>query len=174
MLPNRTKEEVRRLLWAEADRLDWPRLSAAEKSGHYRNWTNSPQIGGRLAAFMDPRQVRVYIKDTSLKAYTRERSDDFATIRRILGIQENESPVEVYIKPHGRRMSDGKLVAWSKASEWKLTLLALHERAYGHSGVIPYAAILSNPSSKFGSSFDRLPVQDAADKLGIKKLIWLD
>ena len=67
-IPADIKENIRKALWEAAADLDWSGLSDMEKSKYYELWTRDPAIGGQLAHFMDPRQVRVYIKDSLLKS----------------------------------------------------------------------------------------------------------
>jgi hypothetical protein len=167
------REDVRKQLWEEADRLEWSALSAKDKARYYTIWTETTQLGGRLAAFMDPRQVRVYIKDTLLKAYTRERFSDPVRVFRVLGLPLDARWIETYIKPHGRRLADGRQIAWSRATEWKATLLALHERAYEYGGM-PYGAVLFEARTKHADPSARAVVESAREKLGIERLVWLD
>ena len=171
-VPVGIRGEVKERLWAEADRLNWSALSAADKSRYYSMWTETETIGGKLGQYMDPRKVRVYIKDTLLKSYTREASASPVRVFRVLGVDENVFVAATFIKPHGCLLTDGRQIAWSKASDWKATLMALHERAFGDSE--PYAAVLTEAAAKFGSASERAVVESAADKLGIKRLIWLD
>jgi hypothetical protein len=172
-IPDNIKEEVRKRLWDEADRLEWSALSASDKTRYYSAWTETADIGGKLAAFMDARKVRVYIKDTLLKPYTRERSADEKPMFRILALPPDTKPVTTYIKPHGRRLFDGREIAWSRAAEWKATLMALHERAFEHHGT-PFAAVLFESATKHGEARSRATVEDAARKLGIERVVWLD
>ena len=171
-MPASIRREIKERLWAEADRLNWSALSAADKSRYYSMWTETEGIGGRLGQYMDPRKVRVYIKDTLLKSYTRETSASPERAFRVLGVDENVIVTATFIKPHGCVLPDGRLIAWSKASDWKATLMALHERAFGEGE--PYAAVLTEAAVKFGLASQRAVVESAADKLGIKRLIWLD
>ncbi|ESW93803.1 MULTISPECIES: hypothetical protein [unclassified Mesorhizobium] len=170
-VPEKIRREIKEKLWAEADRLGWPSLSANDKSRYYGIWTETKDVGGRLGMYMDPRQVRVYIKDTLLKPYTREASASHDLAFRVLGIPASAKPVTTYIKPHGRLLDDDRQIAWSKASEWKATLMALHERAFEFG--TPYAAILTHAGSKFAEEEGRRVVESAASKLGVEKIIWL-
>lgn len=172
-IPDHIRDEIKTNLWAEADRLDWSSLAASDKSRYYSIWTEKAEIGGRLAAFMDPRRVRVYIKDTLLKPYTRERLADDGRVFRLLGLPEDTEVVMSYIKPHGRRLWDGREVAWSRASDWKATLLAIHERAFEHHGK-PFAAVFFDSGTRHGDVRSRAAVDDAATKLGIARVLWLD
>jgi hypothetical protein len=171
-VPAKIRKEIRDRLWAEADQLNWSSLSAADKSRYYTIWTETKDVGGRLGLYMDPRQVRVYIKDTLLKPYTRETSANPGQAFRVLGLPADTLTTATYIKPHGRRLTDGRQVAWSKASEWKATLMALHERAFDTG--CPFAAVLTKAGAKYATPEDRSVVENAAEKLGIEKIVWLD
>ncbi|WP_373944410.1 hypothetical protein [Paracoccus marcusii] len=171
-VPVSIRREIKDRLWAEAERLNWSALSAADKSRYYSMWTETEAVGGRLGQYMDPRKVRVYIKDTLLKSYTRETSASPALAFRVLDVDENAVVSATYIKPHGCLLPDGRQIAWSKASDWKATLMALHERAFVDGE--PYAAVLTEAAAKFALASQRAVVESAAEKLGIKRLIWLD
>lgn len=171
-VPTSIRREIKDRLWAEADRLNWPALSTMDKSRYYTMWTETEDVGGTLSHYMDPRQVRVYIKDTLLKPYTREASANPARAFRVLGIAEGEVTLATFIKPHGRLLADGRQIAWSKASEWKATLMALHERAFEEGE--PYAAVLTEAGARFALPSERAVVESAANKLGIGRLAWLD
>lgn len=171
-VPIDIRRSIKEGLWAEADRLDWPALSGSDKSRYYAIWTETESIGGVLGRYMDPRQVRVYIKDTLLKPYTRDRLAHPAKVLRVLQISENVEVVATFIKPHGILFVDGRHVAWSRASAWKATLMALHERAF-ESGA-PYAAVLTHSASRFALDGQRAVVESAAEKLGVQRIAWLD
>lgn len=170
-VPEQIRREIKDRLWAEADRLGWSSLSAADKARYYTIWTETKDLGGRLAAFMDPRQVRVYLKDTLLKSYTRESLSSPELALRVLGIPADVEVRTSYIKPHGRLLSDGRQIAWSKATEWKATIMALHERSF-ESGR-PFGAVLLEAGAKFSTVGDKKLVESAAAKLGIEKVVWL-
>jgi hypothetical protein len=73
-MPTVIRDQLRAKLWAQADQLRWSQINDADRAVWYQNWSKDPEIGGQLAHFMDPRKVRVYIKDSLLKAYHRSRS----------------------------------------------------------------------------------------------------
>lgn len=91
---------------------------------------------------------------------------------RVLGIDQDVVVSTTFIKPHGCLLPDGRQIAWSKASDWKATLMALHERSFVEGE--PYAAVLTEAAAKFALASERAVVESAAEKLGIKRLIWLD
>ena len=173
----RTPEEIRQCLreklWTLADGLDWPRLSWYEKSAHYEAWTKDRDVGGLLSNYMDHRRIRVYIKDTLMKGYTQSLQASPTLPFKTLNISKDIGIAEEYEQPHGRRLTDGRVVAWGRAGDWKLVLMAVHERSHGVNGARPYATVLMFANGKYYQPQVREMVQDAADKLGIEHLLWL-
>jgi len=172
-IPNEVRKELRERLWALADELGWQGLSWVEKSPQYEAWTKDPNIGGRLSRYMDQRRVRVYIKDTIMKGYVRSRQANIVRPFRALGISPDTVAEEEQERPHGRRLADGRVVAWGNADDWKLVLTAVHERSYGVTEARPFGAVLMSSVGKYDQLHVREMVEDAAEKLGIERLIWL-
>ena len=173
-LPEHIRKEVFEAIWSEADQLGWLKLDSSEKSRLYTQWTEADPIGGRLGAYMDPRQVRVYLKDTVLKSFSIERMSDPTLARRVLKIADEVSVAEVYTKPHGQRLDDGRIIAWSNASDWKLTLFAVFERSYVNSRTSSFGVVFIPNSGKFRAQSERGLVDDAGRRLGIHQIVWLD
>ena len=172
-IPDDLRKELRQKLWALADDLGWQNLSWVEKSPQYEAWTKAPEIGGRLSRYMDQRRIRVYIKDTIMKGDVRSRQANVERPFRALGIDPKALIAEEHERPHGRRLSDGRVVAWGNADDWKLVLTAVHERSYGVNGALPFAAVLMSAVGKYAQPHVREMVASAADKLGIERLLWL-
>ena len=109
-IPDRHQGQIKRQrLWNEADRLGWSALSAKDKASITRCGPR-PQIGGRLAGFMDPRKVRVYIKDTLLKPYMRERLSERKPVFRYLDWRPRHRSVQATSSRMGADWSmDGRL-----------------------------------------------------------------
>lgn len=173
-VPDTTRSTLKKKLWQRADEIGWVTLSPTEKSLHYEIWTRSPEIGGRLVRFMRQDQIRVYIKDTLLKDYTRFHLAGHERPFRVLGVPESTCIVETYSKPHGCRLHDGRVICWGRASDWKSILMALHERTFGKSRNIPHAAVLLYALGKFREVQVRAQVEDVAKKLGVSKVVWLE
>lgn len=173
-IPNVVRQGLRERLWARADELDWHRLNWFEKSAHYTAWTGSADVGGLLANYMDTRQVRVYIKDTVMKGYVRSRQAGAAAPLRALGLRPDAAVVESWERPHGRLLADGKVIAWGNAEDWKLVVTAIHERAWGSAGSHPFGAVLLAASGRYAEPSVREMVQDAASRLRIQQLAWID
>lgn len=173
-IPESVRGGLRKRLWAEADRLDWADLAWHEKSAHYESWTENPEVGGLLSNYMDHRRIRLYIKDTIMKGYVRSRQADPGRPYRALGLEATSAVAEEHERPHGRRLKDGRIIAWGSADDWKLVLTALHERSFGLAKARPYAAVLMSSIGKYAQPDVRKMVQEAADKLGIERLLWLE
>lgn len=68
-VPTSVRDEVAKILYAEADALDWERLTPQFKTGQYNQWAEDPRIGGLLARFI-PNPIG-WIKEVPLKEYAR-------------------------------------------------------------------------------------------------------
>ena len=161
-IPDTTRTTLKEKLWQRADNVEWATLSPMEKSHHYEAWTKDPEIGGRLGRYLGQGQIRVYIKDTLLKEYTRSRLADHKRPFRVLGIPDPAYVVEAYTKPHGRRLEDGRVICWGRADDWKTILMALHERTFGNSYSDSYAAVFLFSLGRFHEIHARVLVEDAA------------
>lgn len=171
-VPDDIRTEVMGRLAKVADDSGWLTLSAAAKSRFYSNWTKDPVIGGRLARYLEPGEVRHYIKDALMKPYCRERRGDPKAILPLLGIAADTSVRRQFIKPHGCELEDGRVVCWGRANTWKLVLMAVHERSFEGGAATPHAAVLTQAASRFSDESSRTVVHAAANKLGITRLVW--
>lgn len=173
-VPKDIRDRVTELLWSRADDLDWARLSDASRADWYENWSKDPSIGGALGNFMDPRLVRVYIKDSLLKPYIRHRTGAAESqVLRTVGLQGDEHALRTYVKPHGRLFGDGRVACWGNSRDWKTILISVYERAKAERNGKPFAAVLieSGPTQETGV---RALVSDVARRLDIEQLKWLD
>jgi len=173
-IPDSLRLELRNRLWNIADQIGWFRLSAGEKAKQYEIWTRDPEIGGTLVHYMDLGQIRVYLKDTLLKDYGRIRLSDPERPMRVLDLSDDVNIREVYIKPHGRRLADGRVFCWGRADDWKTILMAVHERAFRAAGGSPFAVVLMFSSGRYHEPDARRVVENAAEKLGVARIAWLD
>jgi hypothetical protein len=161
-------------LWEIADDRNWPTLSDQQRTSLYQEWIRDDEIGGVLSRYLDARFVRVYIKDTIMKPYSRERISSLSPILKLIGLSENAVVAETYVKPHGRRFSDGKVVCWGLSRDWKAILFAVFERAYLAPKGVPFAAVIMYPTGKSQQPKYRQMVQAAAERLGIQHSLWFE
>lgn len=172
-IPEKVFSRMRDLLWRRADDVGWISLPDTRKASLYEQWQKDPEVGGILSNYADVRNVRVYIKDSLMKPYTRERLSDPATILRLLSLPEDSAfRLPPLIKPHGRVLVDGRTICWGPARDWKSVLMATTERAYRNRGGIPYAAVLIKPTGKLSQPTERALVDHISRRLGIEKLVW--
>jgi hypothetical protein len=173
MIPEPIRDRIRDRLWGIADEIGWSALSDAERARYYEMWTRDSDIGGQLGHFMDPRKVRVYIKDSLVKPYERNRlSLNEQDVWCSLSVQGPLAIAQRFIKPHGLRLDDGRVVCWGKSRDWKLILMAVFERGRGY-GARAFGAVLLE-SGKTSEESQRDLVREAAHRLGIEKLLWLE
>lgn len=173
-VPEGVRAELQELLWKLADDLGWSGLSDLERSGYYAAWTASPSIGGVLSRHIDPRRVRVYIKDTLLKPYLMARREESLTeVLRRLSLDPDIRPVERFIKPLGWRLDDGRVFCWGTPRDWKLVLMSVYERAALAPGARPYAAVFIAQGRELGTAAIRL-VADAGRRLGIERVEFME
>ena len=173
-IPDAAYKRIKEKLWKVADERNWPTLSDQQKTILYEEWIKDEKVGGVLSRYLNPGNVRVYIKDTIMKPYGRERIKDFPPILSLLGLPNDARITETYIKPHGRRLSDGKVICWGLSRDWKAILFAVFERAYVSPSSVPFAAIIMFPTGKCQQPKYRYMIEIVAKKMGIERLIWYD
>jgi len=173
-IPDDIRDAIREAFWVQADAIGWSSLNDSERAGTYERWTNDPELGGKLAYFMDPRKVRVYIKDSLIKPYERARLlSTQGSIFECLGLSLPANPKGIFIKPHGCVADDGRVVCWGKSRDWKLVLIAAFERAELNSEYSAFGVVLLE-TGKTSSDRSRNLVRDVASRLGIHKVVWLE
>lgn len=175
ILPKEMRSRIQRLLWSRADELDWPRRSALERAGFYENWAKDEKIGGVLAHFMDPRRVRVYLKDSLMKPYQRARlHDEFEQVLAALDVESSSISVQgSFSQPHGRLLADGRVICWGNSRDWKSVVFAVFERSHNKALAKPYAAVLLDAGRATDTTV-RSTAREASRRLGLTKLVWLD
>ena len=173
-LPDPVRDRLRDLLWEKCDEISWINLPSPEKSRYYDTWSRSTEIGGELAQFLDPRAVRVYIKDTLLKDYTRSRLSNPSPVLEHLGIPADRAVSEKYQKPYGLRFEDGGVITWSRGAEWKTTLISARVRADLSRSGRPEGVVLVGPASRISDTVKGCEmVKRIASDLGIESFKWV-
>jgi hypothetical protein len=171
-IPDEVRMNIKTQLWEAAEALDWDSLTAKEKAQHYSQWTDS-EIGRTLATHMDARAVRVYIKDSLLKGFSRQKLNEHeGLILRILG-RDKSDVASACIKPHGLYFGDGSLVTWGRADDWKTILGSTFERAYGRQDARP-VVVLFRAAPRYVRQSSRELVEEAARRLGVVRCVWFD
>lgn len=173
-IPDNVRDRLRELIWSRADEVGWSELSDGERARLYEQWTRDVRIGDELGHYMDPRKVRVYIKDSLLKPYVRARlSGTEQQILQRLGVPADNGVDQRYIKPHGIRFTDGRIISWGNSRDWKLVAMAMYERATLSPGASSFGMVLLE-NGKTAMAATRRIVREAATRLGIERLEWID
>lgn len=174
-VPKEIRDRVRKKIWDKADELNWSRMSDLDRATWYENWSKGKDIGELLAHFMDPRKVRVYIKDSLLKPYLRTRLEELTESAMLaVGLKfEDTSFKSAYDKPHGRLLVDGRVICWGNSRDWKSILISVYERSYRLDSGIPYAAVLVE-GGKTTSFSTRELISGIGGKLGLIHVVWID
>lgn len=173
-VPEAVHKKIKDKLWAVANERNWPTMPESQKTALYEDWFRDVEVGGVLARYLPPGNIRVYLKDTIMKPYARDRIKDFAPIQRLLGLPQGSSIAETYSKPHGRLLTDGRVICWGLSRDWKMVLFAVFERAYAIPSGIAYAAVIMFPTGKYQQPRYRQMIEAAARKLEIETLKWYD
>ncbi|AIU27177.1 hypothetical protein LV28_12165 [Pandoraea pnomenusa] len=174
-VPTEIRDRIRQKIWSKADELGWSGLSDLDRTVWYENWSKDKDVGGALAHFMDARRVRVYIKDSLLKPYLRTRLEDNADkVLLAAGLGLNTATVrDTYDKPHGRLLTDGKIICWGNSRDWKSIVISVFERAYKLESGIPHAAVLIETGRTTNDGM-RDMIVDMGRKLGLGNVVWMD
>jgi hypothetical protein len=172
-LPTAVKREVQTRLWSRAEALGWESMTVIERARQYALWVSDPEIGAVLAGYMDARRVHPYLKDTLMKPYARANVSDAGRALTALGLANAGTVIEKYERPHGVRLQSEGVVCWGKADDWKLVLMAAHERAFARHAAIA-GVVLLPPLSRFIQQSSREVVEDAGSKLGMDRVAWHD
>jgi hypothetical protein len=173
-LPDRIFDGLREKLWVLADEMKWATLPDRQKTQHYENWSRDPELGGVVSRFVPDQNVRLYIKDTIMKPYLLARLEGAVHPLKALGLDPDEVAAENYVKPHGRRLADGRVVCWGLATNWKNLIMALHERTFLASKASPFGLVLMYASGRMQQARVRMMIDDAAKKMKIEKVVWLN
>lgn len=171
-LPSDLKERLKQQLWDQADQMDWLSLTDRDRSDMYERWAVNRDIGTVLARYMDARQVRVYIKDSLMKAYIRGRMEaSESLVYEVLGINKDAGVLRTFIKPHGKHLSDGRVLCWGSVRDWKLLLMSVYERSFVDKAV-PFAAVFID---RKGIALEHWPmIAEAATRLRIERVELVD
>ncbi len=166
------KKNVAKKIHSIADKADWSHLSIPERQKYYEEWTDDPEIGGTLAQIMEPRRIRVYLKDTIMKDYAKSKRPE---LKKLLGSLSYSYIIasKNYIKPVGLLCDGNKLYTISVAKEWKISLLSAFERGYEVKNIKENVLfIIDHTSGRFVDNSYRKLIEDSSSRLGVK-IIWV-
>lgn len=165
-VPSDVKTALSKIIWKEADELDWTHISIHQKAVQYKFWAQDERIGQVLSRYMPIERVHPYIKDSMLKAYANSKKLHAKVVLGFLHLDSSARAAK-YKQPFGIRLDDGKIVCWGRALDWKIILLAIFERSLERSSYSAHSVILTDSHGKFASTKFQGIVKEAARKLEI-------
>jgi len=133
-LPENPRQEIVRRVREMADKADWCHLKIHERSALYRQWCNDPTIGGELAKLGGPDSVRVFLKDTVIKQYLKEKRPVLKDLLKQMGL-ECKRVTREYEKPEAQLCDNRRLYTLAVAKEWRVAIFSAFERAHDLGGV---------------------------------------
>ncbi|MEG3923331.1 hypothetical protein [Microcoleus sp. T3_D1] len=161
------KKDVMRRVHKIADEADWRHLTINQRTLYYKNWTSNPEIGGRLSQIMELERVRVYLKDTVMKSYSRTQRLDIRTLIASMSLP-CEYVTQKFIKPQGLLCNGTDLYTLTVAKEWKTALLSAFERGYELKNLNRNTVfIIEHTTSRFVDQSYRDMIATAAERLTI-------
>lgn len=167
------KKAIALKVYQKADELDWGHLTIPERQRQYENWTSDPDIGGKLAEIMPVNRVRVYLKDTVLRQYSKKHKVSIVQLIDSLNIKY-DAITRIYEKPEGVLCDGLNLYTTTAAKDWKSALASAFERAYlmGHKRE-NLLIITDHIVGRFVDQEYRELIEDAASRLEIS-VVWLN
>ena len=110
-----------------ADSIDWTHLTVSERQKYYELWTNDPQIGGTLSRILPSHRIRVYLKDTIMKSYSRKQRPAIVDLLSLMSVSY-EHISQTFVKPQAVLCDSNKLYTLVAAKEWKVAIMSAFER----------------------------------------------
>ncbi len=166
------KKSVSKLVYAIADKADWPHLTIPERQKYYEAWTSAPEIGGALGKVIGPNRVRVYLKDTIMKTYSKSKQPELTALLRSFSYSF-EVVNNKYVKPLGMLCNGIDLYTISPAKEWKVAVLSAYERSYTINNIRKNIVFFTNHTQgRFVDLDYRKLIEGSATSLGAK-IIWV-
>jgi len=166
------KKSITKLVHTIADNADWSHLTIPERQKYYEAWTSAPEIGGALGEVVGPNRVRVYLKDTIMKTYSKNKQPELTGLLRSFSYSF-EVINNRYVKPIGMLCNGKDLYTISPAKEWKAAVLSAYERGYTINNIRENTVFFTNHTQgRFIDHDYRKLIEESATSLGVK-IIWV-
>lgn len=165
---NHIKHTVIERVHKIADEVDWLHLTIPQRKQLYESWTSDPEIGGLLEQVMDANRVRVYLKDTVMKTYSRSQRLEILTLLDRIGVTFG-SVTREFIKPQAVLCDRCDLYTISVAKEWKNSVMSAYERGYEVGTLKTNSVYLTeHTSGRYVDRSYRKMIGTAATRLDVK------
>lgn len=117
----------------------------------------------------------MYIKDSLLKPYLKMHLGSSSNkVFFSAGLDINDAKVKAeFDKPHGRLLSDGKIICWGNSRDWKAVVISVFQRAHSIEAAEPYAAVLIESGKAMNTDLKEIVI-DVGRRLGLEIVVWID
>lgn len=171
-LPDDPRKDIIRRVREMADKADWCHLKIPEKSALYRQWVNDPTIGGELARLDGPDSVRVFLKDTVIKQYLKEKRPVLKDLLKQMGL-DCKHVTTTYEKPEALLCDDGRLYTLAVAKEWRVAIFSAFERAHDRGKVTENLVFFTDHDvDRYTDRSYKTMIEHGAEKLDVK-IHWI-
>lgn len=179
-LPKEISKAVKERIFARADAVEYACQSRTENGVFLDSLTNDPKIGGVLREYMPQSDVRTYIKDGVLNAYSKEvvrkklnKVSFDSVIQRTFGVDAQpvgrikEARIYRDQDNHAYLLHSGTYLKWETALRKLLECIASNPQLDDNSQEVHLCLVLavSNGEMSFG---DQEQIQKALQYIGVR------
>jgi hypothetical protein len=159
-------------LYELADKAGWKHLTNPERAKFYERWTHEQSIGGVLTKVMPQARVRVFLKDTVMREYIRNRNQSLRVLLGTMSVNVGHEAKE-FKNPQAILATDGHLYTLAAARDWKMALMTSYERSAELKEVRARTVFFTDHTSKrFTDASYRALIDGCGRRLGIE-VHWL-
>jgi len=167
-LPGNPRQDIIKRVRELADKADWYHLKIHERSALYAQWVNDPTIGGELAKTEGAERVRIFLKDTVIKQYMREKRPKLRYLLKQMSLDCRYVTRE-FEKPVALLCDSKRLYTLALAKEWRVAILSAYERAHGVTGLVENLVFFTDHDvDRYTDRSYKALIESAAEKLDVK------
>lgn len=142
-VPPKVRQEVKAAVYTKADEHGYRRMGRVQNGIFMENLVKDPEVGGRLAQYMNKAEVKTYIKDAILNRYAKDKiadelsSDATEIIQEVLGQGSTEIEVKKRLSLHRLDNGDLAILAGGTFLKWETALRKALEYVASAPGLPP-------------------------------------
>jgi len=180
LLPHKKSQQIREIVFNRADEYGYMSRNRHENSQFMDSLVEDAKIGGVLREYMPKENVRTYIKDAILNAYTKRRKNMILasntpvdTVKQVYGIETNEIHTEggvtICQSADGRLfvVSQGTVLKWETALRKALEIIA-RRPGLSANGVKPFICLYLAIVNSTTTDGDRKHITDSLAAISVK------
>lgn len=173
-LPEDPRQDIVRRVREMADKADWCHLKIHERTALYSQWVNDPTVGGALSKLGvgGPDSVRVFLKDTVIKQYLKEKRPVLKDLLKQMGL-DCKRVIKKFEKPEALLCDGGRLYTLAVAKEWRVAVFSAFERAHDLGGVKENLVFFTDHDiDRYTDKSYKTLIESGAEKLDVK-IHWI-